>query len=439
MNKTEPRTLSGFMELYPREQLVFDNIKNTIIDIYKSYGFYPLDTPVIEYSEVLLAKAGGETEKQLYRFKKGDNDLTLRFDLTVPLAKYVASRYNELVFPFKRFQSGKVFRGERPQNGRFREFYQMDIDVIGDEELSLKYDSELLSIINDVFTKLDFGKFKIKINNRKILGGFFDSLGLSDKITEVLRTVDKLDKIGQLEVKNELTCLDIEPSVVEKIIDFINIKGSNEEVLNKLKNNYCLNETLELGISELETVINDLKLRGVNDNNYVIDLTIARGLDYYTGTVYETFLVDYPNIGSISSGGRYDNLAEYYTDKKLPGVGASIGVTRLFSVLKEIGVIKVDEASSSDIMILPMCDNYGYIYEVNNILKGLNLSVNVCYLDKGFKSKMKYANKMNNKYVIIIGEDEVEKNIITLKNMIDGSQTEIDKDDLVNIKKVMGE
>ncbi len=435
MNKTEPKTLSGFMELYPAEQVVFDNIKNTIVETYKSYGFYPLDTPVIEYSEVLLAKAGGETEKQIYRFNKGDNDLSLRFDLTVPLAKYVASRYNELVFPFKRFQCGKVFRGERPQKGRFREFYQLDIDVIGDEELSIKYDSEIISIINDIFTKLNFGKFKIRINNRKILSGFFDSLNLSDKVTDILRIIDKLEKIGEDEVKKELKEFNINNETIDKIINFITL---DKDIINTLKNNYCDNELFNTGVLELESVINDLKLRGISEDNYAIDLTIARGLDYYTGSVYETTLVDYPGIGSICSGGRYDNLAEFYTDKKLPGVGVSIGITRLFSKLIEAGIVKVENASSCDIMILPMCEDYKYIYGVYNEIKKQNISSSICFIDKGFKQKIKYANRIGCKYVIIIGEDEVKNNIVTLKNMIDGSQLELSIDDLSNINNLIG-
>ena len=435
MNKTEPKTLSGFMELYPQEQVVFDRIKNTIIDTYKSYGFYPIDTPVIELSEVLLAKAGGETEKQIYRFNKGDNDLSLRFDLTVPLAKYVAKRSNELVFPFKRYQVGKVFRGERAQKGRFREFYQCDIDIIGEDELSLKYDSEIVNVIYDIFNKLNIGKFVVRINNRKVLGGFFESLDLNDKVTDILRIVDKIDKIGDYEVRKELSELDIDTNKIDKIINFITIKGSNKEIINKLRSDFEMNDLFEKGINELEEVINDLGTRGINEEYYDIDLTIARGLDYYTGTVYETKLVDYPGIGSICSGGRYENLAEYYTDKRLPGVGISIGLTRLFSQLLEANIIEIDNsASSSDVMILPMCDNYEYVYKVNNILKSTGISTNICYLDKGFKQKMKYANRMNNKYVIILGEDEINKQVVVLKNMVDGSQKEINIDDLKNIK-----
>ena len=435
--KTEPKTLAGFMELYPKEQIAFDNIKNTIIETYKSYGFYPLDTPVIEYSEVLLAKAGGETEKQIYRFEKGDNDLSLRFDLTVPLAKYVAKRSNELVFPFKRFQTGKVFRGERPQKGRFREFYQCDIDVIGEEDLSLKYDSEVVNVIYDIFRKLNFGPFVIRINNRKILGGFFESLGLSDKVSDILRTVDKIDKIGIEEVKKELSNLGVDNDRINKIIEFISLSGTSEEKLRILKNNYCDNELFKKGVEELDAVINDLELRKIPNQFFEVDLTIARGLDYYTGSVYETKLVNYPGIGSVCSGGRYDNLAEYYTDKKLPGVGASIGLTRLFSKLMETGLVKIESKSSIDVMILPMCDRYDYIYKVNNLLKENNIKCSICYLDKGFKQKMKYANKIGCKYIIIIGEDEVKNNIVTLKNMVDGNQLEINIDEINSIIKIL--
>ena len=438
MKKTEPKTLPGFMELYPQEQLAFNKMKDIITYTYKKYGYYPLDTPVIEHSEVLLAKAGGETEKQIYRFEKGDNDLSLRFDLTVPLAKYVAKRQGELIFPFKRYQIGKVFRGERPQKGRFREFYQCDIDVIGDETLSLKYDSEIASIIYDIFKKLNIGRFVIRINNRKILSGFFESLGLTDKIIDILRIVDKLEKIGNNEVKKELSDLGINDNDINKIISFITLDGNNDKKLNILKNNYCNNETFNLGVNELESVIHDLELRSIPSENYEIDLTIARGLDYYTGTVYETKLVDYPSIGSVCSGGRYENLAEFYTDKSLPGVGISIGLTRLFYQLIEANIIKIDNESASEIMILPMCDKYDYIYEIDNILRNKNISTNICYIDKGFKQKIRYADRMKNKYVIIIGEDEVNNNSLVLKNMFDGSQITMKKEDLINIEKMIG-
>lgn len=434
MNKVEPRTLPGFMELYPNEQIVFNNIKKVIEETYQSYGFYPLDTPVIEDSNVLLAKAGGETEKQIYRFTKGDNDLSLRFDLTVPLAKYVAKRYNELTFPFKRYQIGKVYRGERPQKGRFREFYQCDIDVIGDESLSLMFDAQMPSIIYDIFKKLNIGDFIIRINNRKVLGGFFEYLELTDKITDILRIIDKLEKIGTDKVISLLEELSISKDKIDKIINFINVKGTNNEKINSLKNMNIDNDTFITGLNELETVVNTMKLMEINEDNFEIDLTIARGLDYYTGTVYETILKEYPSIGSICSGGRYDDLAGFYTDKKLPGVGISIGLTRLFDQLLDNNIININEASIIDMLIVPFCEDYEYIFKVYNTLKKNNIKVDICYLDKGFKQKMKYANKINAKYVILIGEDEIKENVISLKDMVTGEQEKLTIEDLLEKK-----
>ncbi len=431
MNKIEPKTLSGFMELYPNEQIVFNNMKKVIEETYQSYGFYPLDTPVIELSDVLLAKAGGETEKQIYRFMKGDNDLALRFDLTVPLAKYVAKRYNELVFPFKRYQIGKVFRGERPQKGRFREFYQCDIDVIGDESLSIMFDAEMPSIIYDIFKKLNIGDFVIRINNRKVLGGFFEYLELNDKITDILRVVDKLEKIGTDNVIKELESFSIDRDKIDKIINFIGIKGNNDDKIKLLREMNIDNDKFIIGVNELETVINNISLMGIDENNYEIDLTIARGLDYYTGTVYETILKDYPNIGSICSGGRYDDLAGFYTDKKLPGVGISIGLSRLFDQLLDNGILKIEDVTVTDMLIVPFCDDYEYIYKVYNALRKNNVKVDICYMDKGFKQKMKYANKINVKYAILIGEDEINENVVTLKNMVTGDQEKITIEELL--------
>lgn len=434
MNKVEPRTLPGFMELYPNEQIVFNNIKKVIEETYQSYGFYPLDTPVIESSDVLLAKAGGETEKQIYRFTKGDNDLSLRFDLTVPLAKYVAKRYNELTFPFKRYQIGKVYRGERPQKGRFREFYQCDIDVIGDESLSLMFDAEMPSIIYDIFKKLNIGDFVIRINNRKVLGGFFEYLELTDKITDILRIIDKLEKIGTDKVISLLEELSISKDKIDKIITFINIKGTNNEKIKSLKDMNINNDNFITGLNELETVINAMKLMEINEDNFEIDLTIARGLDYYTGTVYETILKDYPGIGSVCSGGRYDDLAGFYTDKKLPGVGISIGLTRLFDQLLDNNIININEASITDMLIVPFCEDYEYIFKVYNTLKKNNIKVDICYIDKGFKQKMKYANKINAKYVILIGEDEIKENVISLKDMLTGEQEKLTIEELLERK-----
>ena len=414
--KVEPKTLPGFMELMPQDQILFDKMKNTIESVYSSYGFYPLDTPIIELSSVLLAKAGGETEKQIYRFNKGDNDLSLRFDLTVPLAKYVANRSNELIFPFKRYQIGKVYRGERPQKGRFREFYQCDIDVIGNETLSILYDAEIPSIIYDLFKKLNIGDFTIRINNRKILTGFFNSLELNSKVTDILRIIDKIEKIGEDEVKSELSLLDIDSDKVSKIIDFIRISGDAFTKIERLKNLGITDEVFNEGVNELETVINNIKARGLDSNFYDVDLTIARGLDYYTGTVYETILKDYPSIGSVCSGGRYENLATYYTDKKLPGVGISIGLTRLFYQLKEAGVIKTTDSSVADITILPMTENYEYVYKFSNLLKRFGVRVDTAFLGK-FKQLMRYADKQKTPYVLIIGDDEISKGVAVLRKV----------------------
>ncbi len=430
--KVEPKTLPGFMELMPQDQILFDKMKNTIESVYSSYGFYPLDTPIIELSSVLLAKAGGETEKQIYRFNKGDNDLSLRFDLTVPLAKYVASRSNELIFPFKRYQIGKVYRGERPQKGRFREFYQCDIDVIGNETLSILYDAEIPSIIYDLFKKLNIGDFIIRINNRKILTGFFNSLELNSKVTDILRIIDKIEKIGEDEVKSELSLLDIDSDKVSKIIDFIRISGDAFTKIERLKNLGITDVVYNEGVNELETVINNIKARGLDSNFYDVDLTIARGLDYYTGTVYETILKDYPSIGSVCSGGRFDNLATYYTDKKLPGVGISIGLTRLFYQLKEAGVIKTTDSSVADITILPMTENYEYVYKFSNLLKRFGVRVDTAFLGK-FKQLMRYADKQKTPYVLIIGDDEISKGVAVLKDMFTGLQTEVTLENIIEI------
>ena len=334
MATIKAHTLSGFMELLPAPQTQMERLMEVLRSSYGVYGFTPLDTPIIEASDVLLAKGGGETEKQIYRFSKGDSDLSLRFVLTVPLAKYVALHYADLAFPFRRFQIGKVYRGERAQRGRFREFYQADIDVIGDGELDITNDAEIPAIIYTVFSRLGLSRFQIRINNRRILNGFYAMLGLSDKSGDIMRTVDKIEKIGPDLVRAILVDdYAIEGEKADEILAFIGIKGTNEEVLASLEKYRGRNEMFDQGLDELTTVAKYLGAFGVPQENFAVDLTIARGLDYYTGTVYETTLLDHPEIGSVCSGGRYDNLAEYYTDRKLPGVGISIGVTRLFYVL----------------------------------------------------------------------------------------------------------
>ncbi len=428
MNRIEPRTLPGFMELLPNEQILFNKMRNTIENTYQKFGFLPLDTPIIELSEVLLAKAGGETEKQIYRFNKGDNDLSLRFDLTVPLSKYVAKNYGNLSFPFRRYQIGKVYRAEKAQRGRYREFYQCDIDIIGDGELNLINDSELPSVIYTIFKELGFDDFTIKINNRKILNGLFESLGQKENAVEVLRIIDKIDKIGKEAVKEELSKIGVSRESITNIINFIEIEGTSNEKIEKLKQLGIQNETFEKGVEELEYVINNIKLFGVPEQNYKVDLTIARGLDYYTGTVYETFLNEYRELGSVCSGGRYENLAEYYIDKKLPGVGISIGLTRLFYKLNELNLIKASKKSISDILIIPMVQDLTVPINIATKLRNKGIKTEIYLNDKKLKAKFKYADKLEIPYVIVIGEDEIKNNIFKLKDMKTGEEKEINID-----------
>ena len=432
--KVIPRTLSGFMELKPNEQILFDQIKEKIEESYKRFGFLPLDTPILELSEVLLAKAGGETEKQIYRFTRGD-DLAMRFDLTVPLAKYVSKNYGELQFPFRRYQIGKVYRGERPQKGRFREFYQADIDIIGDGELSIMNDAEIPSIIYTTFKSLGFDDFTIRINNRKILNGLFEYLNIVELSTEIMRIIDKLEKIGKENVKLELLKLNIEEENVVKILEFISISGDNEEKIEALEKLNIKNEVFEKGLFELKEVVKYIRLFGVPEENFSIDLTIARGLDYYTGTVYETFLDNYREIGSVCSGGRYDNLAENYTDKSLPGVGIAIGVTRLFDQLNDLKLIKTEKESISDVLVISTSDDVSECLPIANTFRKEGINTEVYMNDKKMKAKFKYADKLKIPYVAIIGEDELKENKVSLKNLVTGKQDTINIQEAVEILK----
>jgi len=422
-NIVKPSTLPGFMELLPKDQILFNKIKDTIRKTYESFGFIPIDTPLIERSEILLAKGGGETEKQIYRFTKGDTDMALRFDLTVPLARYVAQHFPNLTFPYRRYHIGKVYRGEKSQRGRFREFYQCDVDIIGNGKLSVVYDAEIPSIIYATFRNLGFEDFTVKINNRKVLNGFFASLNISST-ADVLRSIDKLEKIGDRGVRAELKELGLPESTVDKILSFIKIQGSDGEKLEALKALDIANEIFREGIEELETVIEYVKSFGVPEKNYMIDLTIARGLDYYTGTVYETFLDDYPEIGSVCSGGRYDNLAEFYTTQKLPGVGISIGLTRLFYQLNEAGLLEGDAPSTlTKVLVVPMdetCNEYSI--KVANILREEGIVSEVHFEEAKVGKKLNYANKLDIPYVILIGEDEIRRQMVSLKDMKTGDQ-----------------
>ena len=424
MGKVEPRTLPGFMELLPNEQILFNQMMEKIENSYKKFGFLPIDTPIIELSEVLLAKAGGETEKQIYRFNRGDTDLSLRFDLTVPLAKYVAKNYGNISFPFRRYQIGKVYRGEKAQKGRYREFYQCDIDIIGDETLDVINDAELPAVIYSTFKSLGFDDFTIKINNRKILNGLYEIIGQKENSVEIMRIIDKIEKIGEEKVKSELRELQLTDESIKQIIDFIKIDGTTDEKLQKLKTLGIENEVYKNGIEELEQVVKYIRQFKIPENNFTVDLTIARGLDYYTGTVYETFLNEYRELGSICSGGRYENLAENYTDKKLPGVGISIGLTRLFYKLNELNIIKADKKSISDIIIIPMTENLEVPLELATELRNIGINTEVYLNNKKLKAKMKYANKLEIPYVIVIGDDEIQSGKIKVKNMQTGEEVE---------------
>lgn len=436
MNKIEPRTLAGFMELLPNEQILFNQIKETIEKTYKKFGFLPIDTPVVELAEILLAKAGGETEKQIYRFQKGDTDLALRFDLTVPLAKYVAKNYGNLSFPFRRYQIGKVYRGERAQKGRYREFYQCDIDIIGDGELGLINDAEIPSVIYTIFRDLGFKDFTIRINNRRILNGIFESINQKENSEEILRIIDKIEKIGKNSVIEEFEKIGLNEEQIQKIIDFIEIQGTSDEKIEKLEGLGIQNEIFNQGVRELKTVIENVRLFGVPEENFNVDLTIARGLDYYTGTVYETFLNEYRELGSVCSGGRYENLAEYYTNKNLPGVGVSIGLTRLFSKLNELNIIKANKKSVAEILIIPMTEDIKESIKLATKLRNAGINTEVYLNEKKIKAKFKYADKLEIPYVIVIGEDEIEENVVTIKNMKTGEEEKVPNNEIDIIKKI---
>ena len=424
MDKIKPRTLSGFMELQPDKQVQMDKMRAVLAETYARYGFTPLDTPAIEAAEVLLAKGGGETEKQIYRFTKGESDLALRFDLTVPLAKYVAANYGQLTFPFRRYQIGKVWRGERAQRGRFREFYQADIDIIGDGALDILNEAEIPAIIYDTFTRLGLHRFRIRVNNRKVLNGFFAILGLSEQAGDVLRTIDKLDKIGADKVRELLTdTCGVTVEQADEILRFIACPGTSADKLAFLEQYRGRNETFDTGLDELRTVVGYLPAFGVPEENFELDLTIARGLDYYTGTVYETVLLDHPEVGSICSGGRYDDLAGYYTNKSLPGVGISIGLTRLFYILQEQNMISDTVLTApADVLILPMTDDLSAAVSLASMLRAGGLRVQLYSEKKKFKAKIGYADKLGIPFVIFLGEDEIAQNVCALKNMVTGVQ-----------------
>ena len=437
MDIIKPRTLSGFMELLPGKQIQFERMVSILRDTYASYGFAPLDTPAIEDAQILLAKGGGDTEKQIYRFQKGDSDLALRFDLTVPLAKYVALHCNDLAFPFRRFQISKVYRGERAQRGRFREFYQADIDIIGDGKLDILNEAEIPAIIYKVFTGFGLKRFQIRVNNRKVLNGFYAMMGLTERSGDIMRSVDKLDKIGADKVRTILVddC-GLTEVQADEILKFIAISGSNQEVLTALEGYAGRNEVFDLGLNELKAVCVNLAAFGVPEDNFAVDLTIARGLDYYTGTVYETTLLDHPEIGSVCSGGRYDNLAGYYIDKQLPGVGISIGLTRLFYVLDEQGLLNPElPTAPADAIVLPMTADPGPAIALAESLRASGLRVQFYGEQKKFKQKMSYCDKLGVPFAVLLGEDELAQDKCSVKNMRTGEQVTVSAGEAVALIK----
>lgn len=420
MDIIKPSTIAGVMELLPDSQAVFDRMKNTIEDTFKDYGFLAIDTPVIEKNEILFAKGGGETEKQIFEIASESKDMSLRFDLTVPLARYVSEHLSELNFPFKRYQIGKVYRGERNQKGRYKEFYQADIDIIGNNSLSIYNDALLARVIFEAFNRINFPNITFHINNRKLLNGFFNSIEIEDS-TEVLRTIDKKDKIGLDKTRDLLVDL-IGEEKSNKTLEFINASEDNEKVLEKLTD-FSGNDLYLEGLDELKTVYEYMVKFGVADKNIKIDLAITRGLDYYTSTVYETFIDGYESIGSVCSGGRYENLASNFTKQNLPGVGMSIGLTRLFYQLQELGLVEEEKTSKADLLILPMDKEFNfYAIDVLYKLKALGKKADIYLEESKFKKKINYADKINAKYVVIIGEEEASKNEVSIKNMETGEQ-----------------
>ena len=411
------------MELPPREQVYFNTMVQRLRSSFELYGFAPLDLPLMEAAEILLAKGGGETEKQIYSLTKGDTELALRYDLTTSLAKYVALYHGKLTFPFRRYEIGKVYRGERAQRGRFREFYQADIDIIGDGKLDIMAEAEIPSVIYKCMSALGLKRFVIRVNNRKVLIGFFQLLGIPDsRCAEVMRAVDKIEKIGADKLTQLLTDqLELDVGQAAEIVGLITHKGDPFELLSTYKGR---SELFDQGVLELETVARYMTAFGVPEDGFKVDISIARGLDYYTGTVYETVMTDLPEIGSVCSGGRYDELAEYYTDRKLPGVGISIGLTRLFYVLQEQGYLNADMlAAPADVLIIPMTDDLAHAISLATAMRESGLRVELYAGDKKVGQKVAYADKLGIPFVAFLGEDEVKSGLVTIKNLRSGEQT----------------
>ncbi len=444
----KPRTPPGVMELLPRDQIAFQRMLDVIRRNFERYGFLPVETPVFELSDVLLTKTGGETERQVYFVQStgaleqgGTPELALRFDLTVPLARYVAEHEHDLAFPFRRYQMQRVYRGERAQRGRFREFYQCDIDVIGKDSLSVRYDAEMPAVINAVFTELGFGAFTIQLNNRKLMRGFFENLGVADgeKQMLVLREVDKLDKRGADYVRETLTgeTFGLSAEVTEKILDFVQTRSnSHADAVAQLDKLGQGSDGFNQGVAELREVIDLLKAYGVPEKNYAVNFSIARGLDYYTGTVYETTLDEYPQIGSVCSGGRYENLAGHYSKSHLPGVGISIGATRLFWQLREAGIISSAE-SSVEALVGLMDEAYlQQALELAQLLRGAGINTEVQLESKKLAKQFQYADRAGVHFMVLCGENEISRGVVTVKDLRRQEQFELPRAELAAALKV---
>lgn len=448
--KIKASILPGFMELCPREQLIFNDIAQRMIEVYEQNGCMPMDTPLIEKEEILLAKSAGETEKQVYRIDKEKTKQALRFDLTVPFARYVVQHMNELVFPFKRYQMGKVYRGERNQKGRYREFYQLDIDIVNPNKLEVNYDAFVMSLAAQAFECIGLKTYVFQVSNRKILSGVLELLGIEKK-QEVMSLIDKYDKIGKASCLSEIESIAgvVNREYIEALLD---ISGDSKHILEQLnaltealKQHFYKEELQETvdgyekimqGIDELEQVINTLKLYGLAERHFKIELKIIRGLDYYTGTIFETIIEENEQYGSICSGGRYDNLTSLYTEMKIPGVGISIGMTRLFFVLKEIGFLETYKVSrKTSYLIVPLGNTLKECIQINKVLQMLGNKSEVYLNNDSLKKQLKYANAKDIEEVIIIGEDELQRGELILKQMKTGVQVKIDKESWMKMVK----
>lgn len=427
-----PRKLQGFWELMPREQRCFSSLLAKIEDVFKTNCFVPLDTPVLEYSEVLLAKSGGETDKEVYRFTKGSTDMCMRYDFTVPLARFVSMHKDELSFPFKRYQIGKVYRGEKPQKGRYREFYQCDADIIGNGELSFVADAECIRLLEKCFEALNLN-VEVRVSSRKILTGYIEEIGKTNVMTEILIVLDKLDKLPAEESARQLKELGLTEKEQKNITSLIQTTGQIDDVIQKLSK-MSKNATFVEGLENLNEVDGYLKQMG--SKNVIYDLSIIRGHNYYTSIVFEGFFAGRKDMGAIAGGGRFDNLCGYFTDKKMPGVGMSVGITRLFSHLMQENYFDLEDQNEIDCAVINFDETLGQSLALVEDLRKCGVNAEIFYENKTFKSKMKEANRRQVKYVVIVGEDEVKAKRYMLKNMQTSEQSQMTLEEIVDtIKK----